>query len=64
MKFEVGDLVVKRSGGIAMLVTDNVNLTCQWIEKGNYQTSEFCEHELVSLSDWIVAMLERERGKR
>lgn len=53
MKFIVGQLVVKKTGGSAMTVVDDIDLTCQWIQSGSYQEAPFQEADLMSLAEWI-----------
>lgn len=59
MKFQVGDFVVKTTGGPAMFVTDNINLTCCWVESRGYRTQTFETSELVTLTDWMTRVAEK-----
>jgi uncharacterized protein YodC (DUF2158 family) len=44
IKFEIGDLVVLKSGGPLMVVTDGVNekdlVSCMWFENSNFSYGE------------------------
>jgi uncharacterized protein YodC (DUF2158 family) len=64
MKFVVGQLVVKKTGGPAMMVVDDLNLTCQWIHGGSYREEEFQEADLMSLSDWIEVHYVEKKKRR
>lgn len=63
MKFEVGDLVVKKTGGLAMLVIDNIDLTCQWVQKGRYVSGKFFQEDLISLEGWMDKVSESRKKK-
>ena len=64
MKFEVGELVVKTTGGPAMTVTDDIELVCLWADKGGWATQRFSQEELISLTDWMVRAFEKEEFRR
>ena len=63
MKFIVGELVVKKTGGPAMLVIDNIDLTCQCVYKGTYISEKFSQVDLISLEGWMDKVMAEKKRK-
>lgn len=63
MKFKVGDVVIKPSGGNKMTILNYINnfkVTCLWYGE-SFNTKEFIEEELILFSDYPRYLLVEKR---
>ena len=61
MNFTLGELVVLKTGGPAMLVVEGEGPTCMWVVDGAYVTRAFTRSDLISLREWMERALDRRR---
>lgn len=64
MKFETGDVVIKKTGGNKMTVFDKISdgvYKCIWFVENSYNESIFSEDEIVTLLEWKSILKKEER---